>query len=165
MKKDKSKKRTLLVSYITSEHDYLTNLLLMLLLHKRHALEMKLQLIAHVFPWNPFIKRCVCNLRNQINSTTDLRKLRKLSHCMIQGDLCTSISNLPCVVRVMNNASGHIAVPSQKCITAEWQEYHTETGSVFLNKLTLAEHFLCQRHLRYLISVSFRAIIQPEKLK
>lgn len=92
---------------------------------------------------------------------TNMKKLWKHSPCVMQGSLCTSIRNLPCVEGVMNNASAHIAVASQKCITAEWQGYHTETGWAHLNKLTLADHFLCQRHQRCLISVSFRTIIQP----
>lgn len=91
------------------------------------------------------------------------KRLSKLSHCVIWGYLFTSISNLLLAVGDMNNATARIAVPLQKCITGKSQKYHTETDRGYLNKLTLAGHFVRQRHRRYLISVSFRTIIQPEK--
>lgn len=61
----------------------------------------------------------------------------------------------------MNNASARIAVPSQKCISAEWQEYHTEDRQRISQQINTGRAlFLCQRHPRCLISVSLRTIIQ-----
>lgn len=61
----------------------------------------------------------------------------------------------------MNNAGACTAVPSQKCISAEWQEYHTEDRQSISQQMNTGRAlFLCQRHPRCLILVSFRTIIQ-----
>lgn len=64
----------------------------------------------------------------------------------------------------MNNASARIAVPSPKCITAEWQEYHAEDRQSISQQINTGRAlFLCQRHPRCLISDVFQNNYSAEK--